>query len=194
MKSKMKKLVIITIMIALVVMYFFYITNKTSPSKKNTEKKDVSEVTKLLNKDLDSSYPKTPREVVKLYNRIIKCYYGEKYTDDELKLLAVQAQKLMDKELIEHNDFNTYYNNLCEDIEEYKENERTISSYVLDSSADIEYKNFKEAEYAFVRCLYYTHGKEGTAKVPQQYILRKDDSGKWKMVYWEKIEEDNDNE
>lgn len=194
MRKKMRTVVVITILIALVIVYFYYITvnNKNTSQKKTV--KEISEVEKIINKDLEETYPKTPREVVKLYSRIISCFYKEQYSEDEQKLLAMQAQKLMDEELLEHNEYEEYYNNLCQDIEEYKENERTISSYMLDSSSDVEYKTFQEKEYAFIKCIYFTKGKEGTAKVPEQYVMRQDEAGRWKILFWKMIEEDEEDE
>ena len=128
---------------------------------------------------------------MKLYSRIISCYYKEEYSEDELKLLAVQTQKLMDDELKEHNSFDEYYSNLKEDIEKYQKEKKVISAYVIQSSVDVEYKTFQDEEYAFVDCTYFTNGKEGAARVPEKYVLRKSSDGKWKIVYWEIIEEED---
>lgn len=194
MSKKMGKLVIITILAGLVIVYFYYLTinSKNTSAKRNVKKSD--EVEELINKDLDGEYPKTPREVVKLYSRIISTFYSGGYNEDEKKLLAVQAQKLMDGELLEHNEFEEYYENLCKDIEEYKENNRKISSYILGSSSDVEFKTLEDKKYASVKCTYYTKGKEGTAKVPEKYVLRQDDEGRWKILYWKLVNEDSEDE
>lgn len=194
MSKKMRNVVVITILVGLAIVYFYYLTinSKSTSEKHNAE--EVDEVEKLINKDFDESYPKTPREVVKMYSRIISTFYNENYNEDEKKLLAVQAQKLMDSELLEHNEYEEYYKNLCEDIEEYKQNKRKISSYQLDSSSDVEFKTLKERKYAFVKCTYYTKGKEGTAKVPEQYVLRQDEDGRWKILFWKLVNEDEEDE
>lgn len=194
MSKKMRKVVVITILIGIVVVYFYYLTINSKSTSKKSDVKKVDEVEKLINKDLDESYPKTPREVVKFYSRIISVFYSGGYNEDEKKLLAVQAQKIMDNELLEHNKFDDYYDNLCEDIDEYKENGRKISSYMLDSSSDVEYKTFKERKYAYIKCTYYTKGKEGTAKVPEQYVLRQDEDGRWKILFWKLVDEDEEDE
>lgn len=194
MRKEMKKIVIIAILIGACIVYFYYLSLNSNKPADNKKTEEVAEAEKLINKDLDESYPKTPRETVKFYSRIITVFYNEKYTEDEQKLLAVQAQKLMDDELLEHNKFDEYYENLCEDIKEYKENNRKISSYLLDSSADVVYKTFQEKEYAYVNCIYFTKGKEGTSRSPEQYVLRKDEEGKWKILFWKLIEEETDDE
>ena len=190
MGSKMKKLVILLSLAAIFVIYAFYISSKNTSKPGEHPEKEAGEVSKLITRDLDASYPKTPREVVKLYSRIISCYYKEKYNEDELKQLAEKAQKLMDDELKSHNSFDEYYSNLKEDIENYKKTKKVISTYVIQSSVDIEYKTFKDEDYAFVNCIYFTKGKEGATRVPERYVLRKSIDGKWKIVYWEIVEEE----
>ena len=65
--------------------FFFF-----SQDNKENEK-DLTEIEKVIVKDLDSNYPKTPREVVKFYNRIVKCYYGaEEPTEKQLGKLVDQ--------------------------------------------------------------------------------------------------------
>ena len=182
--NKFKLVVIVTILGAMLVLYYYSLSSDKVSKEKENRAKTTTEVTKLIDKDLDNSYPKTPREVVKLYSRIIKCFYSGEYTEDELKLLAVQAQKLMDDELLEHNEFDEYYDNLTADIEEYKEQGKVISSYILDSSKNVEYKTMDGKEYAAMKCIYYTKQKKGTEKTNQEYVLRKDEDNRWKLLYW----------
>ena len=79
---------------ALVVGYYYYISNSTKESA--TEQVELTEIQKVTAKDLSTSYPKTPRAVVKFYNRIVCCYYNEEVSDDEIEALADQARLLLD--------------------------------------------------------------------------------------------------
>lgn len=79
--------------------------------------------------NLDKNFPATPREVVKLYNRIITCFYNDEYTDDELYDLGDQARKLFDDELLENNPRDEYFKNLKEDISEYHDKNKTIGVF-----------------------------------------------------------------
>ena len=121
------------------------------------------------------------------YSQIITCLYEGGYSEDEMKELAKQAHKLMDDELASRNEFDDYYKNLREDVESYKADEKKISSYLVESGDDVKYKDFQERKYSFVDCIYYTKGKEGTAKVPEEYTLRMDKDGKWKILYWKMV-------
>lgn len=193
--NKFKLVVVITILAAMLILYYYSLSSERTTKKKSNDIKEKKEITKLIEKDLDNSYPKTPREVVRLYSRMIKCFYGGDYSDDELKLLAVQAQKLMDDELLKHNEFDEYYSNLTKDIDEYKKQGKIISTYILESSKDVEYKKLEDKQYAIVRCIYYTKQKKKTEKTNQEYVLRKDDNNNWKILYWNLFDdEDKENE
>lgn len=100
----MKKtgIVILTIALIAAICGSFYIVNDKS-KRANQKEKVLTEVQRITTKDLDKNYPQTPREVVKLYNRIVKCYYGMQYSDEELDALTDQALKLFDDELAANN-------------------------------------------------------------------------------------------
>lgn len=85
---------------------------------------ELTEIQKLITKNLDTNYPATPREVVKYYNRILECFYDDTYTDDELESLADQARKLLDDELLENNPRDQYLSDLKADIEDYHNNQK----------------------------------------------------------------------
>lgn len=84
----MKKtgIVILTIALIAAICGSFYVVNDKS-KRANQKEKVLTEVQRITTKDLDKNYPQTPREVVKLYNRIVKCYYGMQYSDEELDAL-----------------------------------------------------------------------------------------------------------
>ncbi len=100
------KTIIAVLCIGLVVGGFYLLSNK----KASGEADNVSEVQKVILKDLTGdAYPATPREVLKLYNRIMCCYYNEEYTEEEFEKLADQARLLMDQELADNNPAEQYY-------------------------------------------------------------------------------------
>ena len=93
--KKYKTLIIISVLVAMALIYYYYLSSNDKTEKKKTNTED-SQVAKLINKDLDKSYPATPREVVELYSNFLVCFYGENYDDDELRQLAAQSVKLFD--------------------------------------------------------------------------------------------------
>lgn len=181
--KKYKTLIIISVLIAMGVIYFYYLSsnNKTEKKKADTS---ASEIQELINKDLEKNYPATPKEVVELYSRYLICFYGDNCDEDELVQLAAQSVKLFDDELKNKNPFEEYIENLKADILQYKKEKKKISTYIVENSGDIEFKTFQSHYYANVECVYYIKGKGVTSRTLETYTLRKDSTGKWKILYW----------
>ena len=128
--------------------------------------------------------------MVKYFAEITKCFYNEDYTEEELEQLALKIQGLYDTELIENKSQEDYMADLRSEIASMKNSESKISSYVLSSSVDVE--EFVENGYSCAR-LYCTfnvkQGTSGTVRSMEQFVLRKDDDGHWKIFGWELVEE-----
>ena len=183
-KSGIVKIVIIGIILAaLVVGYFYYLSSK---GKKNDEEVVQSTaIQAVLMRDLDKSYPPTPKEVVKYFNEISKCFYNEKYTESELYDLAMKIQEIYDDELVANKSEDQYLKDLQSDIDDMKKQDRTISSYELSASTDVE--EFVENGYSCAR-LYCTYNvRQGTQMISSRtvFVLRKDDNGHWKILGWD---------
>lgn len=176
------------ILIAVVVGYALRLNHK---SKTDAERVvESTAVQKVLQRDLERNYPPTEKEVVKYYAEITKCFYNEEYTDEELEQMAVKIQGLYDDELIANKSQEDYMADLRNEIADMKQNNYTISGYVLSSSVDVE--NFTENGYSCAR-LYCTfnvkQSANGTAHSMEQFVLRKDDEGHWKILGWELVED-----
>ena len=111
-RRAIKGILIGLVLIALVVGYYFYLSNRKPKEAAEDTETTVSAVQKLLLKNIDDDYPPTPREVLKLYSDITVCFYSEDYTDEELTQLALQIEKLYDEELIANNTPDQYQKNL----------------------------------------------------------------------------------
>ncbi len=188
-KNKFKAFYIILILVVLGVAYYLYIDSRP---KKTVEIEENEEVVRIINKNIEETYPETPREVIRLYNRIMICYYNEEYTNNQLISLTKQARKLYSDELLERNPYDEYFERLSEEIAEYEENNRIIGSCLLESNRDVEYYTLDGKKYSEVNCVYYLKGDEGTTKVSEEYVLRKDDEGKWKILYWKLADKEDE--
>lgn len=178
---RLRTLIIGIACICLVVGYYYYLSNKDA-----SDASDVTEVQKVVLKDLSgSSYPPTPREVVKFYNRILCCYYNEEYTDEEFHKLADQALLLMDEELADNNPAEQYYQRVEGDVENYRSSKRTINNASVCDSNEVEFATVGGAECANVSASYFVRDKNGFTKSNQNYMLRKDLEGKWKILAFE---------
>ncbi|NLL92598.1 MAG: hypothetical protein GX225_00410 [Clostridiales bacterium] len=194
MRKRLKLLITLTLLMVLAVLLYFRFSNRTVETKKPAGDEDtaVSEVDKVLSKDLSKNYPLTAREVVNLYTRIQKCYYNEECTPDEIVSLAYMTTYLFDEELVANNPFDEYYSELLEDIEQYHKTESTISRVILDKSSDVVYSTVDDIKYASINCIYYVKNSKGTSRTKETYALRKDEEGRWKILGWMITPEEDD--
>ena len=171
-KMKKKKNTVVTVIVMIILGagilagYFFLLQKKDS---ENYESDEQDEFEKLLLRDLDESYPATPREVVKLYSRMMKCYYSSGIREEKVEAMP----------------------ELKEEIADYAANNRTITSYLVESAGNIVTWTSEEREYARV-IANYTY-KEDTQyyKVYEEFILRRDAAQKWKILGWRLAEEED---
>ena len=184
----LKKIVILTLLAVLVVSYYVHLSSKTAKDVEAVE--DTSVVGQLLAVNMDLNYPSTPRDVVLYYSKIIKAFYEEDMTDDQLVGLAQHARATFDAELLAYNEYTVYLENLKNDIADYAANSRKITDYVVDRSSAVEYLTQDGCQYARIKVVYYVKsGSSDRAKSYERYTLRKDEEGKWKILYWELTDE-----
>lgn len=176
-KNGLKSIIVVVFCACLCVGYYYYLTQKTGGKEQK-----LSEVEMIISKDLEASYPKTAREVVKFYNRILKSYYSQEYTQEQLEMMAEQARLLMDEELRGKNPKEQYLEAVKADIANYGKEKMTISNISLESVNEIEYKTVKGSECAYVDVDYFLKSKKNAQRASQTYILRKDDGGKWRIL------------
>lgn len=182
----LRRVLIVTFFAAVIIAAYAKLTSK---SAKDVEVKvDDSPVGQILAQNMDLNYPANPRDVVILYSKIIKAYYGENYTDDQLVGLAQHARALFDDELLACNEYEVYMTQLKADIAAYKALNKVISVYTIQRSADVEMFIDDGIQYARVKAIYYTAevGATERTEVYEQYTLRKTDD-RWKILFWEVI-------
>lgn len=145
--------------------------------KKNTEAQNI------LAKDVDRNYPATVREVVRLYSRISKCYYNEAISEEEFTELVELQRKLFDDEFLENNPLETFTNNLSDEIAFTKTNEETMVHYVVQKQSSVVEWESEENHFAKIIACYTMKG-EGYTKTYEEFLLREDEKGRWKIVGW----------
>lgn len=149
----------------------------------NRENKELTEVEKIIVRNMDDDYPATPRAVVKFYNQIIKCYYDGEYTDAELNGMADKALALFDEELAENNPKADYVRQVKADVKNYKDRKRSIVTASVCDSADVQWLNDPNNgdELAYVTSSYFVKQDTKYDRTYQEYVLRKDENGKWRI-------------
>lgn len=174
---------IVTMVIAAVsiLLLYYYWTNRTDPLKE-TSIEELSEIEKLLDKDLDRNYPETPREVVKLHSSMLKTLYTD-LEDEEVESLALKIRELYDVEFLENNPEENYLINLYSEITEWKKANRTISKFML-VNADLEQNSTIDGrEYADVYVSYTIQEKRKFSEI-WRFLLRQSEDDKWKILGW----------
>ncbi|MBQ8598033.1 MAG: hypothetical protein IJ409_09605 [Lachnospiraceae bacterium] len=183
-----KALVIGIILMCLILGYYYYLSNKETDVKEEADV-TVTAVQEVLMKNLDSSYPPSPREVLKYYGELVQCLHNETYTEEEFLKLAAQAQQLYDDELVANQTQEQYIQDLQWDINNMKQQEIVISSYTPSSSTDVDY--FDADGYSWAKLNLTFTLRQGTALdlTEETFLLRKDTEGHWKIYGW-KLTED----
>ena len=187
-RRAIKGILIGLVLIALVVGYYFYLSNRKPKEAAEDTETTVSAVQKLLLKNIDDDYPPTPREVLKLYSDITVCFYSEDYTDEELTQLALQIEKLYDEELIANNTPDQYQKNLRWDIKTMKDKNLRVTSYSVASATDVDYFD-AGGSWARLSCTYTIRSGKEAGLAREIFLLRKDDMGHWKIYGWEAAKE-----
>lgn len=184
-KGSAKKNLAVFLILALII--GVYAVHAWDASKGNTKTQRKTEVEKLISKDLETSYPGTPREVMRFYSRILKCCYNQKLTEEQVESLATQMRCLFDMELLEQNPKETYLENLKVEIQEYKNAKKTITSYAIDESSNVEERTIDGEKYATIHVSYTTRSRSQYEKVYEEFMMRRDSDKNWKIVGWKQV-------
>ncbi len=172
--------------------YYTYLSNK-SPGHDDVTESSEKEI--LMNYDMENNYPKTAREVVKTHCRFLKYIYSEDFTkeatEDDYFTMTQQIRKLFDEELLELNSADAQLQGLKSEIALYQTNKQKFISYSLAESSQIEYNTENGKEYAKMRVTIAMTIDGASLSADEEYILRQDEDGKWKILGWQVIQEDD---
>ena len=171
---------------------FFRLNNKQQVSTEEEEVAVATPVEIALERNLNTNYPGTPKEVVKYFSEITQCYYNETFDDDEqLEALARQMLKLYDDELVSYKTYEDYMFDLKSDINFYNENGYKISSYAPSPSTDVVFFTEDGFEWARLYCAYTIKSGKYYKTINEVFVLRKDDKSHWRIYGWKEDKEDN---
>ncbi len=191
-RNPTRVIVVFTMLAVFVVGLFFYISNKSKVISEGRVQ-TMTAVQEILARNLDTNYPPTPKEVLKFYSEITRCFYGEEYTEEELERLASFSRKLFDDELVANQTDEQYLSALKMDIESWKKDKKVISSYSVSSSTDVQEYSYGGYEWAQLYCTYSIRMGTNVAPIQEHFIMRKDSKGHWKILGWELVTPEDDN-
>ena len=87
-----------------------------------------------------------------------------------------------------NNPKELYLSSLKDDIADYAQRERYIAQSDVCDSSEVLYKTIDGEDIAYVNASYFV--REGTdyCKTYQQYVLRKNEQGEWRILVFYQIE------
>ncbi len=191
-KNRTTATVVTMLVIAIAILsFYFYWSYRTSPLD-DVSVEEMTEVQKLLNKDLELYYPETPREVSKLFGSMMKNLY-DNISDEEREALALKIRELYDDQFLEANPQETYLENLYSDVASWKAANRRISAYHLVKEDLEQQAELDGVKYAVVY-LSFTIQENGKFTETWKVMLRQDGDKKWKILGWKVAPEDKQTE
>lgn len=192
--GKLKVILAILIVVVAVIIVFYRVANQKKADEgmvKLTATQDA------LLRNMEANYPPTPKEVVKYYAELSQCMYASETKEEEIQQLAAKSRELLDEELVAQQTDEQYYVALKTTIDSFKKEKRRIVSFTIPTNASqVEYyKSSDGDEMASLYCV-FTLEKGGSLYYSdnEQYILRKDSKGYWKILGWQPVTKNEDNE
>lgn len=177
------------IFIALIIILFFYLFNLQKEDKlKEASMENLTELQQILAMDLDKEYPKTPRDVAKLHGDMTRLLYSG-LEDEETKDLAKMIRELCDEELLINNPEEQYLNDLYTDISLWTSLDRKIENVFIVDQDKENTKVVDGVEHATV-FISFTIVEKGKTSELRQYVLRKNEDNKWRILGWNYILQD----
>lgn len=187
-----KGTIIIIILVCLVVSYYYYLSNKTVTNK-NEEDLKPSSVKEILMKNYETTYPPTPKEVVKEFLQISKVLHNEKLTDDEIEAVGLKILELYDDELVANKTQEDYITDLKSEIATFRSNDYVITNYFASQSTEVVYGKVNGYDCAKLYGTFSIRAGGKASTLTEVFILRKDAAGHWKIFGWQPVE-DNDSD
>jgi len=180
-KNTTRVTIVIIFLVAMMVGYYAYLSNRSHNQRSDAS---MTFVQNTLSRDLANDYPATVKEVMKYYNDVMRCFYSEKCTDEEIEELGNKVRDLYDDELLEANEPEAYMERLENDIGEFKEKKRTITSFSVASSTSVDYYTVDGFSFARIMCAYNMVEGGVSTQINTVYLLRRDDDRRWKIYGW----------
>lgn len=185
MKKKVRAIAIMVVFFVFVIGMYYWLSNRDEKEKEQVEIPETK-IEEILAKDLSSSdYPATPKTVLHLYSQMSKCFYDEDYTEEQYKELVAQYRMLLDQELLVNNPSEDHIDMLSAEIQSYDNADRFILVYYDAKDEEVQKYNVGGVEYATVPMTYcLKEGETSVMNTEEEFILRKDSEGKWKILGW----------
>lgn len=183
-----KTVIVALILVLLAGGYYVYLSSRDQKKEKDgggQEKVKLTNEEKLLQTNLKTAYPLTPTSVVSYYSDLLLTYYNEKCSEEMREKLMVQSRYLFDEELLNSNKEKDQLMNLEADAEEYEKQKKQIINYTVCAPEEVEHGTLDGSDVALVTVSYRMRRENDFSNLTEEYFLRKDGNGYWKIVGWQ---------
>lgn len=187
-KGALKGIIIGALMVLLILGYFFYLSNKKTDAGSEDIEVKVSPVQGALLRNLDTDYPPTPKEVLKLYCDYTVLFYSTDYSEAEFEALALQIRKLYDEELQNNMTLDQYLENFRYDVDNMKAQGLSVTSYSTSSAVDVEEFTKDGRDCARLYATFTLKNGKDVGLTKEVFILRRDENKHWKIMGWKVVE------
>lgn len=187
MKGKKLAQLVVTLFLAVLVVLgvFFALNYGDSDDIFSKKEKPSTEVQNILSKDIDRNYPATVREVVRLYSRILKCFHNENVSKEEFTKLVEMQRKLFDEEFLDNNPVDIFTNNLAAEIDAAKSKNYVMATWRVQKQSSVVTWEDGDNHFASIKASYTMSEKTaGFTRTYEEFLLREDEKGRWKIVGW----------
>ena len=178
-RKRITSAIAIILVVTIVVLLIYMEWTRKTTLKEEAAEKSLTEAEKLLERDLDTNYPGTPREVAKYYSSITELLYSG-IEDKEVEGLAIKKRLLYDDEYLQNTPEEIYLTELYSVIAAWNKADRTITNHMLVNEELETREEVDGKEYANVY-VSYTIQEKGKVSEVHKYIMRKSEDGKWKI-------------
>ena len=181
----------VAICVVIVLTYVGFEKKQSEKALQAEEKAEISKIDNIILKDLEEEYPASVREVVKYYYKVLQAMFNGEATDKQIVKLIDKERALFDKELLKKNEYSEFVKGRNSEINQYKKSGVKLLKFVIQDSEETKYWQNNNSEMASIKAHIYMTGKKAYKDIYQEYVLRKDSDGRWKILSWSNTSDDD---
>lgn len=186
MKKRVATVSVVLVLACIIVALYWYI-DRSGGREETSAANSVAE--QILAKNLEKNYPPTPYAVTELYCGIIESMYDSKTSEAQLEGLVKLQLQLFDDELAAINPYEQYLEAVRQELAAAAEKELVFTGYVLDKATNVQKWENEKGTYASLQFQLLLRSREGSGSSYRNLIMRRDGSGRYKIVGWQTAED-----
>ena len=102
----------------------------------------------------------------------------------QFQQLVTMQRLLFDEEFLDNNPLESFVNNLSSEIEEMRKTKSTMISYRVQKQSSVVSWESGENKFSSIVASYTLKEDSEYKKTYEEFLLREDENGRWKIVGW----------